>query len=205
MIEKKEIEMRNRVCLTLVVVLAACSTPSAVSPISFPLQYKTTASPGEFPTLPSCAAISGVQAVDSRTDKAIGKRFIEGKTASADVMVTSDLAEWVRAGALDALKRGGVTPGSSGSTIRLSIDQIVTSENVLHRSGYEGRIVLSAELLSKSGDSCWKERVEGSSENYGYAGSAENYQETLNHALDRAMIRLLGSPDLKKAICSCGG
>jgi hypothetical protein len=198
--------MRHCVCLTLVLVLAACSTPSTVSPISFPLQYKMTASPGEFPTLPPCAAISGVQAVDSRTDKAIGKRFIEGRNAaSADVTVTSDLAEWVRAGALDALKRGGVTPGSSGSTLRLSIDQIVTSENVVHRSGYEGRIVLSAELLSKSGTSCWKDRVEGSSENYGYAGSAENYRETLNHALDRAMIRLLGDPDFKKAVCSCGG
>jgi hypothetical protein len=35
---------------------------------------------------------------------------------------------------------------------------------------------------------------EGSSENYGYSDATRNYQETLNHALDRAMIRLLGDP-----------
>ena len=218
--------MRNFVGLTLVLLLASCRTPSTVSPISFPLQYKhyiMIASPVEFLTLPSCVAITGVQAVDSRTEKPIGKRFIEGKsTASADVTVTSDLAEWVRAGGLDAIKRGGVMPGSAGPTLRLAIDQIVTSEKVLQcsdywagsdqiqscendSSGYEGRIDLSAELLSKSGTSCWKDRVEGSSQNYGYAGSTENYRETLNYALDRAMIDLLGSPDFKKAVCSCGG
>lgn len=198
--------MRVRVALTVLVLLTACSTPSSVSPISFPLEYKLTANAGEFPMLPSCATLSDVQAVDSRSDKTIGKRFVEGKTApAADVTVTSDIAAWVRAGALDALKRGGVTPGSAGPVLHLSIDQITTSENVLHRSGYEGRLVLTGELTSRNGSSCWKDRVEGSSENYGYAGSADNYRETLNHALDRAMIRLLGSPEMKKAICSCGG
>jgi hypothetical protein len=198
--------MRNCVCLTVLVLVVACSTPSSVAPVSFSLQYKTTASPGEFPTLPPCAAISDVQAVDSRTEKAIGRRFVEGRTtAAAPVTVSSDIGAWVRAGALDALKRAGVSPGTSGAaTLRISIDQINTSENVLHRAGYEGRLVLSAELLARSGTSCWKDRADGFAENYGYAGSAENYQETLNHALDRAMIRMLSTPELKKAICSCG-
>ena len=198
--------MRNCVGLAVLVLVAACSTPSSVAPVSFPLTYKMTANAGEFPTLPPCASLSDVQAVDSRTDKTIGKRFVEGKAApAADVTVTSDIASWVRTGALDAIKRGGVTPGSAGPVLHLTVDQITTSENVLHRSGYEGRVMITGELTSKNGSSCWKDRAEGSSENYGYAGSAENYSETLNHALDRAMIRLLGSPDLKKAICACGG
>jgi hypothetical protein len=46
--------------------------------------------------------------------------------------------------------------------------------------------------------------VEGSSENYGYAGSIENYQETLNHALDRAAMRAFSAPGFRKAVCSCG-
>jgi len=117
----------------------------------------------------------------------------------------SDVAAWVRSGATDTLKRAGASVGkTSAATLRLTIDQISTTENVLHRSGYEGRIVMSAELV-RSGASCWKDRLDGFAENYGYAGSAENYQETLNHALDRAMIRLLGSPDFRKAVCSCGG
>ena len=93
---------------------------------------------------------------------------------------------------------------SGGPTLRLTIDQISTSENVLHRSGYEGRIVMSAEL-TKGGTSCWKDRLDGFAENYGYAGSIENYQETLNHALDRAMIRMMSSSEFKRAACSCGG
>jgi hypothetical protein len=33
----------------------------------------------------------------------------------------------------------------------------------------------------------------------------ENYQETLNHALDRAVIKIVSTPEMKKAICACGG
>lgn len=32
----------------------------------------------------------------------------------------------------------------------------------------------------------------------------ENYPGTLNHALDRAMIRLLNSSEFRSAVCSCG-
>lgn len=199
--------MRIGVRLAALMILFACSTPSTVAPISFPLQYKTMANPGEFPTLPTCAAVSGVQVNDARTDKTLGKRFVEGKNApAASVTTTSDVDAWVRSGALDALRRGGAaTDKAGGPMLRLTIDSIATSENVLHRSGYEGRITLSAELQSASRKSCWSDRVDGSAENYGYSGSAENYQETLNHALDRALIRLLGSSSFKSAICSCGG
>jgi hypothetical protein len=121
------------------------------------------------------------------------------------VTTTSNVAEWVRGGASDALQRAGASIGKSDAPIlRLSVDQIDTSENVLHRSGYEGRIVIGAEL-TKGGTSCWKDRLDGFAENYGYAGSIENYQETLNHALDRATIRMMNSSDFRRAVCSCGG
>jgi hypothetical protein len=192
--------------LCVVLVIAACSSPSTVAPISVPLQYKTQAKAGEFPTVDSCAAVSDVRVSDARTDKTIGKRYIENKsTASAAVTTTSDVAEWVRSGAEDALRRAGVNVRKSGAPmLRLTVDQINTTENVLHRSGYEGRLVMTAEL-TKGGTSCWKDRLDGFSENYGYAGSIENYQETLNHALDRAMIRMMSSSEFKRAACSCGG
>ena len=163
------------------------------------------ASPGEFPTLSSCAAVSDVRVADSRTDKTLGKRFVEGKnTPSAEVTSTSDAAEWVRAGVIAELQRAAVMTSKAGAPVlRISIDQIDTSENVLHRSGYEGRLTLSSELVNANGSSCWKDRVDGFAENYGYAGSVENYQETLNHALDRAMLRVLNSSDFKKSLCGC--
>ncbi|MDQ6800868.1 MAG: hypothetical protein M3041_08530 [Acidobacteriota bacterium] len=196
----------RKVSLFATVFVMACSSPSTVAPVSVPLHYKMQAKAGEFPTVDSCSAISDVRVTDARTDKAIGRRYLENKsTAAAAVTTTSDVADWVRSGAEDALRRAGASFGkSSAPTLRLTVDQINTTENVLHRSGYEGRIVMNAEL-TKGGTSCWKDRLDGFAENYGYAGSIENYQETLNHALDRAMIRMMGSSEFKSAACSCGG
>jgi hypothetical protein len=188
-----------------VIAIVACSTPKSVAPLTVPLQYKTMASPAEFPTLPACAALSKTEVTDARDEKAIGKRFVEGKNApAAAVTTTSDVPAWVTAGVESAVKRAGVAMKAGAPVLAIAIDQITTSENVLHRSGYEAHISVSAELRSANGTSCWKGHADGSAENYGYAGSTENYQETLNHALDRAIIRVLGAPEVKKAICSCG-
>lgn len=197
-------KMKTLPIVLTTIALVACSTPSTVAPVSVPLQYKMMAAAAEFPAQQSCAAVSSVRVVDAREDKTLGKRFIEGKNAApaAAVTTTSDVAEWVKTGADAALARAGVANGR-GPELELRVEQITTSENVLHRSGYEGRITLAAEVRS-GGAACWKGRVEGYAENYGYAGSTENYQETLNHALDRAMIRLLGTSEVKNALCSCG-
>jgi hypothetical protein len=64
-------------------------------------------------------------------------------------------------------------------------------------------MTITAALVNASGRTCWQESFNSSAENYGYAGSVENYQETLNHALDRAMIRVLSSSGFKTAVCSC--
>jgi uncharacterized lipoprotein YajG len=194
------------IAVLALVLLAACSTPSTVAPLAVPLQYKTMAHPAEFPSLQSCSAVSKVEVDDARDDKALGKRFVEGKSsASAAVTASNDVPAWLHAGVESALQRAGVkTASASAPVLKITIDQISTLENVLHRSGYEGRIGFSVELHTSGGAPCWKGHTDGFAENYGYAGSVENYQETLNHAVDRAMIKLLEMPDFKKALCSCG-
>ena len=187
-----------------VIAIVACSTPSSVAPLTIPLQYKTMASPAEFPSLPACAALSKTNVRDAREDKTLGKRFVEGKSASAPVTTSADVPAWITAGLDSAIKRAAIATKAGAPVLNISVDQITTSENVLHRSGYEAHITLDAELRSASGASCWKGHAEGAGETYGYAGSTENYQETLNHALDRAIIRILGNSEFKKAICSCG-
>lgn len=195
--------MRTAILIVTIVAIA-CTTPSTVSPVSVPLAYKTMAVPGEFPKLDPCAAVSDVRAVDKRTEKTLGKRFIEGKNVEgAAVTTTSDVAEWARTGVVSALTRAGVTTVKAGAPVlRVSIDDINTSENILHRSGYEGHMTVTAALVDASGRACWQESFNTSAENYGYAGSAENYQETLNHALDRALIRVLNNGGFKTAVCS---
>jgi hypothetical protein len=199
--------MKRATLIVAAIIAAACSTPSSVSPISVPLQYKMMVSPAEFPTLPPCAAVSRVEVVDTRAEKTIGKRFVEAKNSpSAAVTTSTDVGAWAKAGVENALTRAGAATNAEAPILHIGIEQIATGENVLHRAGYEGRIVLTAELRpARSGSACWKDRADGFSENYGYAGSVENYQETLNHALDRAIVRILGAPEFKKSVCSCGG
>lgn len=190
-----------------VVLFTSCRTPSSVAPMSVPLTYKAMLNPGELPTLPSCASVSAIEIEDARDEKAIGKRYVEGKQGTTvPVTASTDVAAWMRQGVESEFQRaGGSFAKAARPVLHLRVEQINTNENVLHRSGYEGHMVISAELRAAgSSTPCWKDRVEGSSENYGYAGSVENYQETLNHALDRATARILSSPDFKKAVCSCG-
>jgi uncharacterized lipoprotein YajG len=195
--------MRRFAVVLLPLLIAACRAPSSVTPMTVPLQYKAMLTPGEVPAVPQCAALSKIEVQDTRDEKNIGKRYVEGKpSAIAAVTTSDDVAAWAARGFENTFKRAGVTVGKEGAPVlRIRIVQIVTNENVVHRSGYDGRIVMSVEL--GAGGSCWKESAEGSSENYGYAGSVENYQETLNHALDRAAARVLSSPDFRKAVCSC--
>ncbi|HEV8657465.1 MAG TPA: hypothetical protein VGS96_02455 [Thermoanaerobaculia bacterium] len=188
--------------LALLVIYCASST---VNSVTVPLQYKTMATPAEFPSAQSCASVSRVDVTDKRTTQTLGVRYPqEHKSMTADVMSSGDVAAWLRSGVEAALKQGGVAMKSGGPVLHVSLDNIKTDESVYRRATYGARVNVTTELVSSSGRSCWHDSVEGFSENYGYAGSAENYQETLNHALDRAMIRMLGSGEFKRAVCDCG-
>jgi hypothetical protein len=188
----------------LALVFFACA-PSTVNPVTVPLQYKTMASPGEFPSAQTCGSVSRVEVTDARTNKTLGSRYLQEKsTMKADVTSTGDVAAWVQTGAEAALKQSGAAmPRTAGPVLRLQVTDIKTDESVYHRAQFNARVTLAADVVSPNGRSCWHDSVEGFSENYGYAGSAENYRETLNHALDRAMIRILGSGEYKKAVCNC--
>ena len=171
-----------------------------------PLYYQPVASPGEYPTMAACAALSSIQVKDSRLDRTIGKRYIEtNPSVTAPLTTSSEVPVWVKTGAAGAAQRAGIKETASAPILRLTVRQIGVSENVARRSGFEGRIEISAELVRKGGATCWQDRFEGTSENYGYSGQNDNYQETLNHALDRAMIRLFNDPGFQKTICACGG
>jgi len=182
----------------------ACISPIAVEPISIPLHYQTMADPDEYDRVGECAALSDIRVTDARTDKTIGKRFIQGVHEPwADVTTDSNVAEWVTSGAVEGLKHSGVAVAIVDKPVlHISIEQVSTKENVFFAGGYEGRVVLSAELSDAKGKSCWQGRAEGTADNYGYAGRVDNYQETLNHALDRAVISLLSS--LESDVCDCG-
>ena len=194
----------KKLLLGTALALAACA-PSNITPVTVPLQYKPVATAIDYPPSQSCASIARVDVTDSRDNTTtLGVRSLQEKQdMKADVTSSGDVAIWARNGAESALKLGGVSTNSSGPVLRLSVNNLRTVESVYHRAQYSGRVALTGELVSNNGRSCWKGDVDGASENYGYAGSAENYQETLNHALDRAVIKILENADFKRAVCNC--
>ena len=179
---------------------------SSVEPVTVPLEYKTQASPNEFPQpLPCGGGLSGIDVTDARTTQVIGTRYPQSEpTMRADVTSSGDVASWIRTGG-EALLRGSgiISPDGRGPVLRLRLDSITTDESVYHRAVFNGKIAMTAELVGPDGRSCWHDAVEGASKNYGYEGSVENYQETLNHALDRAFIQIFGSSAFRDAACGC--
>ncbi|HUP48780.1 MAG TPA: hypothetical protein VNA04_08310 [Thermoanaerobaculia bacterium] len=195
--------MRFRTLASLVLLLSACG-PSALAPMTVPLDYRMMADAVEIPVLQECAGVASVEVVDRRTETQLGTRFLQDDRA-ATYLVTAggDVAAWVRSGVDVALRRARMNVGAAARpALVITVEQVWTEESVYRRAEYDGRVVLLAELRTpRGGGACWRERVDGFAENYGYAGSAENYQETLNHALDRALIRMLNSSGFRDAVC----
>jgi hypothetical protein len=188
--------------LSAFVALSACAV-SRLEPMSVPLFYKANPKNGGLLGAVSCHALSQVQAIDARAEKVLGVRAHESKPLKADVSVAGDPAAWVQLGVQGFLAQNSVSVEGSGPTLTVSLDSLHTVESVWHRASYDARVMLTAELRSAGGKSCWKESAEGAAGNYGYAGSVQNYQETLNAALDAASTHFAASQGFKTALCHC--
>jgi hypothetical protein len=188
--------------VTIVMVLGGCAV-SRLDPLSIPLTYKPNPkNPGLVGGL-TCNVISQSQASDARSEKTLGIRTHESKPLKADVTAAGDPTAWVHDGVQGFLAQNGVSFQGSGPTLLVSLDSLHTVESVWHRASYDARIALTGQLQSPGGKTCWKETVAGTSGNYGYAGSVQDYQETLNGALDEASMHLAESQGFKAALCHC--
>jgi hypothetical protein len=194
----RKLELLVLACITL----SACSV-SRVEPLSIPLQYKVNLNgTGAIGGL-SCNSISQVQVDDVRTDKTLGVRVHESKPLTANVTATNDPTAWVQEGVRNVMSQNGLSAGSDGPRLIISVDSLRTAESIWHRSTYDARVVLTDRLQTVSGRTCWKETVQGAASTYGYSGSIENYQETLNRALDAATLHIVEPQGFKDALCRC--
>jgi hypothetical protein len=81
--------------------------------------------------------------------------------------------------------------------VRLQVD-----EKVFVNAQYDGVVELDVTVAKPGSEAaCWTGRVKGSAENYGEAGKAVNYAETMDHALDRALVSLLREQAFTDASC----
>lgn len=192
----------NLVAVCAFVVLCACAV-SRLDPLSIPLAYK--ANPKNTGLLGglTCGAISELDASDARTEKTLGIRTHESKPLKADVTAATDPAAWMHDGVQGFLQQNGASFQGSGPKLLVSLDSLHTVESAWHRASYDARIAITGQLQSPAGKTCWKESVDGSAGNYGYAGSVQDYQEALNGALDAASLHIGQSQGFKTALCHC--
>jgi hypothetical protein len=188
--------------------LSGCAATS-LSPTSIALKYHPTEEPSATPPVHTCAALSRLKVEDARTAKDPGRRVLEGKPEVAQpIYLAADPMPWFEQAVALHFKRAGLlTTATDKPSGLMRLEQIVMSETVRVRADYNGRVTLSLDLLAPTtGRTCWSARVTGFAENAGYAGSAENYNETLNQALDKALIQLLSTGELSANLCGkCNG
>jgi hypothetical protein len=193
--------MKLRLMFSLALALGGCAITS-VEPVSVPLAYAPPDDPAPLRT-PSCSALARVEVQDVRTDTQLGVRTLEGKPMTAPVTSSNDPAGWVHDGLLANLQRDGFVVADKGPVLKIELRGLKTSENVWHRAGYDARIDLGASLRTPAGRVCWSASLIGKGGNYGYAGSIENYRETLNEALNHAAESLVDAPTFETTLCQC--
>jgi hypothetical protein len=194
--------MRNVTLLGLALLTAGCAV-SKVDPLSVPLVYRPDTPSDQTLKSLSCPAVSKIEVVDKRSDPQLGVRYHESKPLKADVTAANDPAAWAQSGIQSFMLQNGVKLAGNGPRLVVDLNSLKTSENIWHRSGYEARVTLVARLQSPSGKTCWEESADNKAGNYGYSGSIENYQETVNSALDAATKHLIDSPLFSNALCHC--
>lgn len=194
--------MKTRLLAGLLLGLTGCAITS-LQPLSVPLAYAPSSD--HVPPTPAhrCPVLGAVEVKEARKDLLLGVRSLEGKPVQADVSSSNDPAAWVRDGVQALLGREGYTIGGAGPVLAIELRNLKTTESVWHRAGYDARIDLHATLSTPTGRVCWSASLAGQGGNYGYAGSIENYRETLNEALDHATQSLVDAPSFSSAICQC--
>jgi hypothetical protein len=186
--------------LAAVTVFAACG-PSTLAPYTFPASYQLMGSPGDFSVAPECARYATIVVEDGRADASkVGVRYLEEGGARYDVGMDGDVEAWLRQGVEQAFRQASIgQDAASGHTVTVTLESVTTDEAVYRRAEYDGKVVLRTRVSGGGAD--WQGGTDGFAENYGYAGKAVNYQETVNHALDRALARLVNDSGFREALC----
>lgn len=162
------------------------------------------------PALPGCSGPIAVTVTEEREKpQEAGRRFEEDKpTGDWPIEMTGSAADYVRS-ALEANLRRAGSPGTGQgtSTLQARLTQLRLEERTYHNAEFSGSVGLDLALIGPGASTpCWRGRTSGTGTNYGKAGNPENYQETLNRALEKATAELLAQKSFQDALCGkCSG
>lgn len=182
-------------------------TVSKLTPVSFPAQYHPEGSAAGVTSVPACAVFRKLSLSDERPDKrTAGSRSLQEKPGRSDIFIEGDVESWFEAGVKQALLQTNFLQDPVGKLdLVMELESLRIAEIAYRNSTFEGRVVLEVGVKEPGSESfVWSERFEGAAENYGRPGKKENYQETVNHALDRAIASALNSDSLRARLCDGG-
>lgn len=187
----------TKTCLALIglAVAAAACAPSTLAPTTFSADYKMMGSIGDFSTAPECATYGELEIVAPTGLDKVGVRYLEEGSERWDVGMTGDAEAWLRAGVESALRAASIDQDDSGPTLTVELVSITTDEAVYRQAEYDGKVAIRGRIGG------WSATKDGFAENYGNPGSNTNYQETVNHALDRALAALVNDSGFREALC----
>ena len=190
------------VALALGSSLVGCAQKS-IAPASFSPQYRSELDLQDVPKVNRCTSLSGVDVTNGLANNLVGKRTLESSPLPVqNISLKGNPTPWVHAASNAMLKLAAINLSDpKGPRMKLSLADIAINENVHVKSGYDARVTLDATLANQHGKTCWSQSQSGTSQNYGDSGSAINYQETINHALDRAIMAILADKSFQDAAC----
>jgi hypothetical protein len=192
----------TKTCLALIGLAAAAAAacaPSRLAPTTFSADYTMMGSIGDFSTAPECATYGELEIVAPADLDKVGVRYLEEGSERWDVGMTGDAEAWLRAGVESALRAASIEQSDSGPTLTVELVSITTDEAVYRQAEYDAKVVLRIAVTGGGAD--WKGTKDGFAENYGRPGSSTNYQETVNHALDRALTAMVNDQGFRDALC----
>ena len=177
---------------------------SNVQPITFPADYEPMQSGSDITAAPACAVFRELTVLDDRpAGSTDGVRTVQDREGQSDIFMDGDVKAWFQAGvARGMVKSHFPQDPSAGLDLTMKLALIQIEEVAYRNSTFEGRVIIDIELSrAGNGGSVWSHRTDGSAQNYGRPGKTENYQETVNHALDRAVASAVNNEELRQRLC----
>jgi len=194
--------LRGMSALALVLAAVACSKASGGGS-AFPAAYV----PGgtiNAPAAPGCATFATLTFADARPDPSVvGERFMEDEPGRWPIVMEGDPAPMLQQAAERTMRAGAMVANPAApNDLRISLVSILMEEKQAWNSMYKAALVLETTVLARGTNTVvWSSRHTGQGSNYGGAGEAINYQETVSRALNEAIASALSDPALHQALC----
>lgn len=184
--------------------LTASCAQKSLAPTSFSPLYKSQLDASDVAIVRNCAVVSAVDVTNGLKGRVVGKRTLEsGAVPAQSISVEGDLATWVRSSAKEMFQRASLkTSVVNAPQVKLRLSELQVNENVRVNAGYDARVIMDVSVVNTRGEACWTARKTGYAQNWGKHGSAEAYRETVDHALDRAVMSIAADASFQDALCS---